>query len=177
MSNDSTSQSTSKEKPTVVQGTPTNGDSAKNETGATQKDANQTSTSQSSQGTGSTTGTTTTSGSLSETREPTPEEQFPQYKYIKPVHPEILASKAFKEAGFLPPKEYYWYPNLPNEEDYQWVGYMPKNGETFYSFWRKYGVQPVEIRDWNPQTYERGYASYGGQYWMLRIKASRLPHD
>lgn len=131
----------------------------------------------SSAGTSSTTGTDTASSPLSQPTEPTPEEQFPQYRYIKPVHPEILASKAFKASGLLPPKPYYYYRDLPNEEDYQWVGYMPKDGETFYSFFQKYGINPVEIRTWNPQTYERSYASYGGQYWQLRIRVDRLPHD
>lgn len=127
--------------------------------------------------TGTGTGTDTASSPLPKPTEPTPEEQFPQYRYIKPVHPEILASKAFKASGLLPPKPYYYYRDLPNEEDYQWVGYMPKNGETFYSFFQKYGINPVEIRTWNPQTYERPYASYGGQYWQLRIRVDRLPHD
>lgn len=142
-------------------------------TQATVTQANQ----ENASGTVGTSGTTATGSSLSRPAEPTPEEQFPQSHYVKPVHPEILASKAFKESGLLPPKEYYYYPDLPDEEDYQWVGFKPKDGDTFFSLFRKYGVQPVDIRTWNPQTYERRYASYGGQYWMLRIKASRLPHD
>lgn len=151
-------------------------------TGATSNGSNtatgaSTTSGTSSAGTSSTTGTDTASSPLSQPTEPTPEEQFPQYRYIKPVHPEILASKAFKASGLLPPKPYYYYRDLPNEEDYQWVGYMPKDGETFYSFFQKYGINPVEIRTWNPQTYERSYASYGGQYWQLRIRVDRLPHD
>lgn len=153
-------------------------------TGATSNGSNtatgaSTTSGTSSAGTSSTTGTGTDTASspLPKPTEPTPEEQFPQYRYIKPVHPEILASKAFKASGLLPPKPYYYYRDLPNEEDYQWVGYMPKDGETFYSFFQKYGINPVEIRTWNPQTYERSYASYGGQYWQLRIRVDRLPHD
>lgn len=167
---------------TVAGGNVANGSTSATQTGsatatqATSTQSSQEGTSGSSSATG-TNGTAETGSSLSQPAEPTPEEQFPQSHYVKPVHAEILASKAFKESGLLPPKEYYYYPDLPNEDDYQWVGYMPQDGETFYSFFQKYGVQPVDIRTWNPQTYERRFASYGGQYWMLRIKVSRLPHD
>ena len=129
---------------------------------------------QSSTTTGSTATTDTTGSSL-----PKPEEQFPQERYRVTVHPEILASQAFKDAGFLPPRQYYNYnyddPYIINDDpNYQWVQYKPKPGDTMFMFFMKYGVPVPGMRRWNP--YSVAY-NYEGETWKIRILASKLPHD
>lgn len=129
---------------------------------------------QSSTTSGSATGTNETSSSL-----PRPEEQFPQERYRVTVHPEILASQAFKDAGFLPPRQNYNYnyddPYIINDDpNYQWVEYKPKPGDTMFAFWLKYGVPVAGMRRWNP--YSVAY-NYIGETWEIRILASKLPHD
>lgn len=123
---------------------------------------------------GSTTTTDTTGSSL-----PTPEEQFPQERYRVTVHPEILASKAFKDAGFLPPRQDYNHNYddpyiIQDNPDYQWVQYKPQPGDTMFMFFMKYGVPVAGMRRWNPRSVAYNYE---GETWNIRILASKLPHD
>lgn len=129
---------------------------------------------QSSAAEGSTTTTDTTGSSL-----PTPEEQFPQKRYRVTVHPEILASKAFKDAGFLPPRQDYNHNYddpyiIQDNPDYQWVQYKPQPGDTMFMFFMKYGVPVAGMRRWNPRSVAYNYE---GETWNIRILASKLPHD
>lgn len=176
---DTTSATTTKET-TSATGTPATNQTGSSNSGSSAINTATTTISGSSTGVSTSSTTDTTGSSLSTPTEPTPEEQFPQRKYIKPVHPEILASKAFKASELEPPRPYYYYPNVndgTDEQDYQWVEWSPKDGDTMYQMWLKYRVSVADWRAWNPQSWACSYARYGGQHYILRIKASLLPHD
>lgn len=143
-------------------------------TGSAATGSTSTTSGQSSAAEGSTTTTDTTGSSL-----PTPEEQFPQERYRVTVHPEILASKAFKDAGFLPPRQDYNHNYddpyiIQDNPDYQWVQYKPQPGDTMFMFFMKYGVPVAGMRRWNPRSVAYNYE---GETWNIRILASKLPHD
>lgn len=181
-------ETTSKSDTTQASGT---GDTSSTKTGTTsatstqatsQTGINTSGSSASSANSTNASGTSTggTSSTATGSTLPTPQELYPQERYSVAVHPEILASKAFKDAGFLPPREFYNYNynedgSIEDEDpDYQWVIYKPKAGDTMFNFWKNYGVNVGRMRAWNPHSVAYNYI---GETWKIRILASKLPHD
>lgn len=99
--------------------------------------------------------------------------------YFVSIVPEILSSKAFKDAGFLPPRERYNYNSNDSEiktddPNYMWVLYNPHPDEHLVDIWLKYGVFPFKIKQWNPTLDPFDYV---GHTILMRVLVSKLPHD